>query len=430
MPTALLVYPNNSVYGGGELVAAWMLQALAANYDLTVVAPAPPDVDALNRWYGTSISASDFELVMPPRVVLAPMQFALMRMSSRHALQQFALLMRMTKRIAHRFDVVVSSFNQADLGRPGIQYVHDHNLPPELYAVLRASNDARSRLRAAYKVHLRPWKLLSGFSYDRMRSNLTLVNSNWTGREMQRAYGIETVTLYPPAPGPFVTRPWESRVDNVVCVSRLDPNKRIERAIEIVSLARDQGQDLTLDLVGFTHADQGDYPEALRRRVRKGGTWIRLLENLPRDELRELLGRSRYGIHTMPNEPFGIAVAEMVRAGCVPFVPDSGGQVEITDHPRLEFHSTQEGAERLLGVARSPDLQTELRAHLAARADTFTAKRFVDAFSAIVRGRIAGEQDDVGLPADAVAAGEEPLELRNGARRQGPGLVDVPDVDV
>jgi glycosyltransferase involved in cell wall biosynthesis len=381
--SALLLLPHTRVYGGAELVAAWMLQALAAECELTVLSSQPPAIEGYNEWYGTTISERDFESVLPPRIVRGPMLFALARMAPRHALQNYALLMRTAKRMSHRYDVVVTAFDQADLGPPGIQYVAEHYLPPALYSTLHAARGLRGQLRATYDVRLRPWKLISGFSYERMRRNLTLVNSDWTGREMQRVYGIETTTLYPPVPGAFRPKPWDERRNTVVCVGRLDATKRIERMIEIVSRVRSLGEDLALDIAGFAHED--GYAAQLRARVREAGPWVTLHEDLPRAELLELLASSRYGLHGMQAEPFGIAVAEMARSGCVVFTPPDGGQVEIARHPSLVYTSVEDAAVKLVALVRSPVAQASLHEHVLRRGELFSEERFVSAFRSIVR---------------------------------------------
>jgi glycosyltransferase involved in cell wall biosynthesis len=383
--SVLLLLPHTRFYGGAELVAAWMLQALAGECDLTVLSPEEPALDGFNEWYGTTLSARDFESVLPPRIVRAPMQFALARMDGRHALQQYAVLMRVAKRIGHRYDVVVNAFDQADLGAPGIQYVAEHAMPPALYSTLRSASGLRGQLRATYRVRLRPWKLISGFSYERMRRNLTLVNSDWTGREMQRVYGIETTTVYPPVPGPFHPGPWNERRNTVVCVGRLDRTKRIERMIEIVSRARSLGEDLSLDVVGFAHANRGAYLAQLRDRVRDTGAWVTLHENLPRADLLGLLAASRYGLHGMQAEPFGIAIAEMARSGCIVFTPPDGGQVEIAGDPGLVYDSVENAAQRLVAVVRSPAEQERLHEHVLRRGELFSEDRFVGAFRSAVR---------------------------------------------
>ena len=64
------------------------------------------------------------------------------------------------------------------------------------------------------------------------------------------------------------------------------------------------------------------------------GEWIEFREDLSRDELNRLMGRSRYGIQAMENEHFGMATAEMTRAGCLVFAHDSGGSPEVLNNER------------------------------------------------------------------------------------------------
>jgi hypothetical protein len=99
------------------------------------------------------------------------------------------------------------------------------------------------------------------------------------------------------------------------------------------------------------------------------------------------LSRHRYGLHAMPNEHFGIAVAEMTRAGCIPFVPADGGQVEIAVDGRLIYEREADAVAKILAVMGDPTSQLELRTDLAARQplwskDTFIARmrEIVEAF--------------------------------------------------
>jgi hypothetical protein len=39
---------------------------------------------------------------------------------------------------------------------------------------------------------------IAGFSMERLRQNVTLVNSNWTGAQVKKFLGIQAETLYPP----------------------------------------------------------------------------------------------------------------------------------------------------------------------------------------------------------------------------------------
>ena len=74
------------------------------------------------------------------------------------------------------------------------------------------------------------------------------------------------------------------------------------------------------------------------------------------------MAQHRYGIHTMENEHFGIGVAEMVRAGCIPFVHDSGGPVEIVGgRSELRFRDAPEGAAAMAVAMRDGDLPDRMR---------------------------------------------------------------------
>ena len=52
-------------------------------------------------------------------------------------------------------------------------------------------------------------------------------------------------------------------------------------------------------------------------------------DDASRDEVRALMATHRYGIHGMREEHFGMAPAELARAGCIVWVPRGGGQMEI-----------------------------------------------------------------------------------------------------
>lgn len=52
---------------------------------------------------------------------------------------------------------------------------------------------------------------------------------------------------------------------------------------------------------------------------------IKFFVNIPRSELREMLGRALCGIHTMIDEHFGIGIVEMMAAGLITIAHNSGG---------------------------------------------------------------------------------------------------------
>ena len=91
----------------------------------------------------------------------------------------------------------------------------------------------------------------------------------------------------------------------------------------------------------------------------------------------------------MREEHFGMAPAEMVRAGCIVWVPDAGGQVEIVADPRLIYGSVDDAVAKIVRTLRDPGEQAALRAHLAGRWPLFSTDCFMREVRAAVDEAIA-----------------------------------------
>ncbi len=217
---------------------------------------------------------------------------------------------------------------------------------------------------------------LTDFSLERMRRNVSLVNSDFIGERVRALHGIETLTLFPPVAGSFHSVPWECRENGFVCVGRIAAEKQLERIIEILSIVRGRHSGLHLHIIGTSENDA--YAAFIKTRIDANRTWIRMHEGLQRQELVQLLSSHRYSIHAMDEEHFGMAVAEMVRAGCIVFAADSGGPVQILgDDKRLLYGSSKDAAEKIALVISSGERQKELRDHLAMCGMQFPAQRFM-----------------------------------------------------
>jgi glycosyltransferase involved in cell wall biosynthesis len=239
--------------------------------------------------------------------------------------------------------------------------------------------------------------IATGFRPARMRGNITLVNSDWTGRLVRARHGIETVTLPPPAAGAFPDLPWTDRRFAVACVGRIAPEKRIEDVIGIVTRVREAYPELTLRIIG--NADDLGYLKHVEDAVQSRTEWVSLHLDVPRDRLVQLLTQCRFGIHGMHNEHFGMAVAELIRAGAITFAANNGGPVEILGGDRrLLYDNDDDAVEKISRVIRDDALAAELRTFLASRADIYSSARFVHDFRQIVAGLMP---PSIGDPAGA-----------------------------
>jgi glycosyltransferase involved in cell wall biosynthesis len=360
----LFLQPLMSPPGGGSGVAAWMLQALVPEHEVTVLTWWPMDVDVMNRFWGTSLRATDFRAIqVPPRV-----RSVVDRLPLPLSLLRTAIMVRMARRRGG-YDVPITANNEIDFGSVGVQYVHypwNHARP-----LVEYPNWYHARpLRTAYYALSRR---LATSTPAGMHRNVTLVNSDWTGRLARERYGFVSRTVYPPVTAEFPDVPWEKRAPGFVCIGRINPEKELDRVIDIVSGVRRHVPEVTLHIIGTR--EDARYHRRIAGRAREAGFTMR--ENLSRAELAEVVSHQRYGLHGMHEEHFGMAPAEMVRAGCLVWVPDGGGQVEIVDDPRLIYGSVDDAVAKIVATIRDPHEVAILRKHLAARGAIFSTERFV-----------------------------------------------------
>ena len=191
-----------------------------------------------------------------------------------------------------------------------------------------------------------------------MKSNVSLAPSDWLARRFQDAYGIRSRVIHPPVRSEFMTEDWGLREDGFLCVARLSPEKRIESAIEVIAALRRNGIDTHLRIV--TSGGKARYERSILRLCEQNGDWIRLERNLTNERYIKLLGRYRYFLNASNQEGFGIAMAEALNAGCIPFFLGTGGQQEVLEScPELGFSNPSVAAEKISLFIQNDALQAE-----------------------------------------------------------------------
>lgn len=376
-PRILVWYCWLVPHGGGEGVASWILEALRQDYEVTLLTSEPVDLNLLDRRYGTSLTGSKLTVRTMNRLVRRFLELD----PDPGSIQKHAYLMRLSKRVRHQYDLVVGADNEGDFGLPAVQYIH-YPFLAHVYPRVRSSCDLPlgQKLACLSKGEIRPWMLVADYSFDRMKANHTLVNSDWTGRWVKEVYGINTTTVHPPAPGLFPKIEWDEREDGFVMIGRLDRAKRFDWCLKVLSVVRTKFPQVRMHIVGRSSLEARDYPVFLRALVQANSSWVTLHDDLSRVEIAELAACQRYGMHAFTGEHFGMAVAEMVRAGCIPFVHNSGGPPEIVGHDsRLIYESEEDAAEKIMQVLGNPAAQEDIRKRLALRRDCYSVETFVRA---------------------------------------------------
>ena len=349
MARVAVVHNTLAFRGGADAVCLHVCEALDRDHDVTLFTLSGPPIADLNALFDT---AADVTVRRPPGTALLGRSFeAITRVAGPQLPAQSALLTWYVRGKLDAYDAVVSTANEFSLPGPSVQYVHN----PQFNA------GGRNRV----------WTALAGAS-DLPADAQLVANSQWTADEMHRRYGREPSVLYPPVDPIPGGRPWNARGRGIVTVGRLAPDKRHHDSIRVVDGVRAAGYEAHLHLVGSTAPQYADYYERLRRAVARR-PYVTLHADVPRAELERLLTANRYGLNTRPDEAFGMAVAEYVAAGMIPFVPDAGGQREVVDRdPDRLFGSLDEAVTKIGAAIDRGD-----RPRLAR--DRFASDRFHDA---------------------------------------------------
>lgn len=134
-------------------------------------------------------------------------------------------------------------------------------------------------------------------------------------------YGIDIVPLKELEPKPL-QEPLE-----LIAVSRLAPNKRIDHAILATRLLRERGIDARLTIVGT-----GETEAQLRHLAAHNGSSVTFTGLLPENEKNERLRRAHLLLHTSIREGWGLNVLEANAVGTPAVVYPVPGLVDATLH--------------------------------------------------------------------------------------------------
>ncbi len=359
--------------GGSEAAVLWSVEALKHEHDVSIVTCGRVDIPTLNEYYTTRLALGDFHVRRHPLS-------SLLGRTTRLAALRGALHGRFCRALASQFDLLISGYNIADFGVPGIHLIADFSWdegvrkacdsPARGWAGLVYRDNPLRRCYLAFACMLRRPSGRDVFARD----NLFLANSQWTADLMKRRYGVNASVLYPPVAGDFPEVPFSAKEHGFVYIGRISPEKRIGDIIAILAHVRSRGHRIHLHIAGSVGTDS--YGRQVRRLCLEQRSWVSTVGPCSGQRKKELLSTHRFGVNACPREGFGISAAEMVKAGGIMFVPCDGGHAEIVAHPMLTFSGSEDAVEKIDAVLRREELQQDLCRHLAQRGKVFSVVRF------------------------------------------------------
>jgi glycosyltransferase involved in cell wall biosynthesis len=151
-----------------------------------------------------------------------------------------------------------------------------------------------------------------------------ICNSFYTQNILIRYWGKlgvkNPVVIHPPVDldSFWSTKPFKDRDERVIYVGRFVPAKRHE----IMKTLAKTFPKFEFVSAGALSEEMKDWFKKFSANAPKN---YKLMPNMPKKELIEILQKSRIYVHLMEGEHFGIAPIEALASGCIVLVHDSGG---------------------------------------------------------------------------------------------------------
>jgi len=226
--------------------------------------------------------------------------------------------------------------------------------------------------------------------WNLMRNSTVITNSEFSRRAIVNAFGMNNIYILSPPIDIETFRNVASmsngddeRNDIILVISRIAPHKKIENAIKLAKILKDNKIGKGMKIVGNLYDYYFDYYSELKDMVLDLGLtdYITFEINASLAKLLYIIGESRVYFHPMVGDHFGMAVVEAMAAGLIPVVPNEGGPTEFV--PReYQFNTIEQAAEIITYVFNH--LPKTERIKINDNINKFSNSHYIDGFQTIL----------------------------------------------
>ena len=226
--------------------------------------------------------------------------------------------------------------------------------------------------------------------WNLMRNSTVITNSEFSRRAIVNAFGMNNIYILSPPIDIETFRNVASmsngddeRNDIILVISRIAPHKKIENAIKLAKILKDNKIGKGMKIVGNLYDYFFDYYYELKHMVLDLGLtdYITFEINASLAKLLYIIGESRVYFHPMVGDHFGMAVVEAMAAGLIPVVPNEGGPTEFV--PREYQFNTIEQAAEIIKYVFNHLPKTE-RIKINDNINKFSNSHYIDGFQTIL----------------------------------------------
>lgn len=380
MKKALVVHPGFDVIGGAEKVSLHIINYLIQKqFDVTLLTLDLPDINFIRE-------TTEFELIEDQLNVIKAYCPAFIVNSAQLTLIRLAFMHRSAKKMAPNFDLCISTYNELNFGKKGIQYIH-HPFWPKRHLLHHYHTIANFNILDRHSIVENIYQFAAHFiagNFKGFSENITLVNSKFIKDVVKKIYDIDGEILYPGflTNDDFYSGNFQKRPFQIVTISRLTPDKNIIELIKAFENLSDKDMPAKMIIAGFITDRQ--YFDRIKNYIFENNLPIQLKTNLNREEVFALLKESQYFISTKKYEHFGISVLEAAAAGCIPVVHRSGGTKEIVPFKELQYDQIEELPNLILSLKKTPQHLIEIQSALNKHLQQFKLEAFYQRLDEII----------------------------------------------
>lgn len=375
----VLIYFNGftETVGGGEFLPLMFASELQKTCDVTLAVHKHIDIRTAAGLFGIPIDAGRLNIVE-----IEPASGFVRR---HRPLRRLYYSLRL-KKLACGADVCISAENVVDFGKPAHHFVY---LLSQFGGL--AFHDYVLQVKSRTGVKLRLRKLGTWFCEWVVKPLLGIrplarilhdprervyPTSHYVERTLWEYYGrFDSKTFYPPTIFEFSGSDTPRNPLSVIYVGRLVGYKRIMDIVDIVEKARAiSGEDVRLDIAGPLTTEPF---VAFLRQVAARKPWIRLVGQVTGEAKKSFMLSGTYAVHAQRDEAFGISVAEYLKAGAIPIVPNEGGSPEVVASPDLTYSTNEEAASILAHLIADAGFRERLHTHCMERAKFFSRDSYL-----------------------------------------------------
>jgi len=347
-----IVHHTLSSLGGGERVGVSTVEALNKSGVIPdVYTTSPIKLQYLHDFYGKKIECK-LHVIMPFSVRLFGIYQRLIASLNSFTLSEYDIVVNTTG--------IYTPLFLKSLVKRYILYVYNPLVPLQPFTI---KENLKYQKSLFWKIYFQPYQSLIRHSISKLGDAELLAVSDFTKWRIEKYWGKPSVTVYPPVDVETFSRVFD-KIDRegVINIGRFTPEKNHLLQLEIAK----QLPKLTFRICGSAKTPYywKWYQHVKAKAEEMDLKNVEFYPNVSFRRLVELIGESKFFLHAMFNEDFGLTTCEAIVGGCIPCVHNSGGQKESVPYEFLRFNNVKE-AVKILSSSYPSCLREDLFNHVS-----------------------------------------------------------------